>query len=215
MILFKWGKHQTDYMRILLLGFFMLTLFVPNFANAQYSSSFDNFADDMMDSDLLKTVEELNKIETKMAELMIEEQLTDEEIDEELSKMDSPSQQESVVEKLKEKGSDYNGKFITAYNNKMKEKEEAKKTNPFYINQERQDTKMRNLDNRLNLNGSELYALNNLVSLNDLLTIENREDLHQIFIQNNINLNDNSNTPYADYDHIDNYDEYKDYTRIN
>ena len=52
----------------------------------------------MMDSDLLKTVEELNKIETKMAELMIEGQLTDEEIDEELSKMDSPLQQESVVE---------------------------------------------------------------------------------------------------------------------
>ena len=105
--------------------------------------------------------------------------------------------------------------YITAYNNKMKEKEEAKKTNPFYINQERQETKMRDLDNRLNLNGSELYALENFVSLNDLLTIENREDLHQIFIQNSINLNDNSNYRYDDYVHINNYDEYKDYTRIN
>ena len=146
---------------------------------------------------------------------MIEGQLTDEEIDEELSKMDSPSQQEGVVEKLKEMGDDYNGDYITAYNNKMKEKEEAKKTDPFYINQERQETKMRDLDNRLNLNGSELYALENFVSLNDLLTIENREDLHQIFIQNSINLNDNSNYRYDDYVHINNYDEYKDYTRIN
>ena len=46
-----------------------------------------------------------------MAELMIEGQLTDEEIDEELSKMDSPSQQEGVVEKLKEMGDDYNGEL--------------------------------------------------------------------------------------------------------
>lgn len=182
--------------------------------HAQYSSSF-NFADDGMDS-VLKKFEEIDKLETKIAEIMIEGQLTDEEIDEELSKMDSPSEQNSVVEKLKENGSDYNGKFISAYNNKMKEKEEAKKTNPFYINQERQDTKMRDLDNRLNLNGSELYALTNLVSLNDLLTIENREDLDQIFIQNSIILNDNSNYhPYQNYDHIDNYDEYLEYTRIN
>ena len=57
------GKHQTDDMRILLLGFFMLTLFLANFANAQYSSSLDNFADEMMDS-VLKKGEELNRLET-------------------------------------------------------------------------------------------------------------------------------------------------------
>jgi len=191
----------------------MLTLFLPNFANAQYSSSLDKFTDDMMDS-VLKTGEELNRLDTELAELMIKGQLTDEEIDEELSKVDSPSRQESIVEKLKEMGHDYNGEYITTYNNKMKEKEEAKKTNPFYINQERQDNKMRELDNKLNLNGSELYALHNFVSLNDLLTIENREDLNRIFMQNSVNLNDNSNDPYDDYDHIDNYDEYKEYTQI-
>jgi hypothetical protein len=73
---------------------------------------------------------------------------------------------------------------------------------------------MRDLDNKIDLNGSELYALHNLVSLDDLLTIENREDLNRIFMQNSINLNDNSNYPYDDYDHINNYDEYKDYTTI-
>lgn len=96
----------------------------------------------------------------------------------------------------------------------MKEKEEAKKTSPFYINQQRQETKMRDLDNKLDLNGSELYALHSFVSLDDLLTIENREDLNRIFMQNSINLYDNSNYPYDDYDHINNYDEYKDYTTI-
>jgi hypothetical protein len=199
-----------DDMRILLLGFFTLVLFVPNIVNAQFSS--DNFGNDMMDS-LSKIGEEIDRIDTKMAELMIEAQLTDEKIDEELSKMEL-SKQERIVEKLKEMGHDYNGEFITAYNNKMKEKEEAKKTSPFYINQQRQETKMRDLDNKLDLNGSELYALHSFVSLDDLLTIENREDLNRIFIQNSINLNDNSNYPYDDYDHINNYDEYKDYTTI-
>jgi hypothetical protein len=198
-------------MRILLLGFFMLILFVPIFANAQISTS-DNFGNNMIDS-LSKLGKEIDRIDTKMAELMIDAQLSNEEIDEELSKMDS-SKQERIVEKLKEMGHDYNGKFITAYNNKMKEKEEAKKSSPFYINQQRQEAKMRDLDNQLNLNGSELYALHNLVSLDDLLTIENREDLNRIFMQNSVNLNDNSNYPYDDYDHIDNYDEYKEYTQI-
>jgi hypothetical protein len=73
---------------------------------------------------------------------------------------------------------------------------------------------MRDLDNKLDLNGSELYALHALVSLNDILTIENREDLNRIFKQNSINLNDNSNYPYDDYDDIDNYAEYKEYTQI-
>src|SRR5215204_2751322 len=126
---------MTDDMRILLLGFFMLILFVPNIVNAQFSS--DKFSNDMMDS-LSKTGNKIIKIATEMAELMIEEQLTDEEIDEEL-RMHSPVTQEIIVEKLKEMGHDYNGEFITAYNNKMKEKEEAEKTSPFYINQQRQE----------------------------------------------------------------------------
>jgi hypothetical protein len=201
---------MTDVMRILLLGFFMLVLFGPNIVNAQFSS--DNFGNDMMDS-LSKTGNKIIKIATEMAELMIEEQLTDEEIDEEL-RMHSPVTQEIIVEKLKEMGHDYNGEFITAYNNKMKEKEEAEKTSPFYINQQRQETKMRDLDNKLDLNGSELFALHSFVSLDDLLTIENREDLNRIFMQNSVNLNDNSNYPYDDYDHIKNYDEYKEYTQI-
>ena len=200
-------------MMILLLGFFTLILFVPNIVNvnAQFftSDEFDN--DNMMDS-LSKLGKEIDRIDTKMAELIIDSQLTDEEIDEELTKMD-PSKQERIVEKLKEMGHDYNGGFITAYNNKIKEKEEAKKTNPFYINQQRTETKMRDLDNKLDLNGSELYALNNLVSLDDLLTIENREDLNRIFKQNIINLNDQSSFAY-DYAHINNYDEYKEYTQI-
>jgi hypothetical protein len=201
-------------MRILLLGFFTLILFVPNIVHAQFSS--DNFGNDMMDS-LSKTGNKIIKIATEMAELMIEEQLTDEEIDEELRKMHSPVTQEIVVEKLKEMGHDYNGEFITAYNNKMKEeKEEEAKKEPsqFAINQEKHETKMRDLDNKLDLNGSELYALHNLVSLNDILTIENREDLNRIFMQNSVNLNDNSNYPYDDYDHIDNYAEYKEHTQI-
>jgi hypothetical protein len=202
---------MTDDMRILLLGFFMLILFVPNIVNAQFSS--DNFGNDMRDS-LSKTGDKIIKLATEMAELMIEGKFTDEEIDEQLRNMDSPVIQESIVEKLKEMGHDYNGEFITAYNNKMKEKEEAKRTSPFNINQEKQEAKMRDADNKLDLNGSELYALHNLVSLDDLLTIENREDLNRIFMQNSVNLNDNSNYPYDDYDHIKNYDEYKEYTQI-
>ena len=204
---------MTDDMRILLLGFFMLILFVPNIVNAQFSS--DNFENDMTDS-LSKTGNKIIKIATEMAELMIEGEFTDEEIDEEL-RMHSPVIQEIVVEKLKEMGHDYNGEFITAYNNKMKEekeKEAKKKPSQFDINQEKQEAKMRDLDNKLDLNGSELYALHSFVSLNDLLTIENREDLNRIFMQNSVNLNDNSNYPYDDYDHIKNYDEYKEYTQI-
>jgi len=108
-------------MRILFLGFFTLILFVPHIVNAQFSS--DNFENDMTDS-LSKTGNKIIKIATEMAELMIEEQLPDEEIDEEL-RMHSPVTQEIIVEKLKEMGHDYNGEFITAYNNKMKEKEET------------------------------------------------------------------------------------------
>lgn len=93
---------MTYNMRILFLGFFTLILFVPNIVNAQFSS--DNFGNDMMDS-LSKIGEEIDRIDTKMAELMIEAQLTDEEIDEELSKMES-SKQERIVEKLKEMGHD-------------------------------------------------------------------------------------------------------------
>jgi hypothetical protein len=107
-------------MRILLLGFFTLFLFVPIFANAQFSTS-DNLGNDMTDS-LSKTGDKIIKIATKIADLIIETQLTDEEIDEELSKF-SPVTQEIVVEKLKEMGYDYNGEFSTAYDNKMKEKE--------------------------------------------------------------------------------------------
>jgi len=187
---------------------------VPIFANAQFSTS-DNLGNDMTDS-LSKTGDKIIKIANKIADLIIETQLTDEEIDEELSKF-SPVTQEIVVEKLKEMGYDYNGEFITAYNNKMKEekeKEAKKKPSQFDINQEKQEAKMRDLDNKLDLNGSELYALHSFVSLNDLLTIENREDLNRIFMQNNVNLNDNSNYPYDDYDHIKNYDEYKEYTQI-
>lgn len=198
-------------MRILLLGFFSLILFVPNFANAQFSTSDEFNHDNMMDS-LTKLGKEIDRINTKMAEAIIEAQLTGEEIDEELSKM-NPVKQEIIVEKLKEMGHDYNGEFITAYNNKIKEKEEAKKTNPFYINQQRTETKMRDLDNKLDLNGSELYALNNLVSLDDLLTIENRGDLNRIFKQNGINFNDDSSHA-DDYAHINNYDEYREYTTI-
>ncbi len=166
-------------MRILLLGFFTLILFVPNFAIAQYFSS-DNFGNDMTDS-LSKTGDKIIKIATKIADLIIETQLTDEEIDEELSKF-SPVTQEIVVEKLKERGYDYNGEFVTAYNNKVKEEEESKKTSQFDINQQRTETKMRELDNQLDLNGSESYALHSFVSLNELLTIENREDLNRIFM---------------------------------
>ena len=107
-------------MRILLLGFFTLILFVPIFANAQFSTS-DNLGNDMTDS-LSKTGDKIIKIANKIADLIIETQLTDEEIDEELSKF-SPVTQEIVVEKLKEMGYDYNGEFSTAYDNKMKEKE--------------------------------------------------------------------------------------------
>jgi hypothetical protein len=152
-----------------------------------------------------------------MAELMIEGEFTDEEIDEALRKFHSPVTQEITVEKLKEMGHDYNGEFITAYNNKMKEekeKEAKKKPSQFDINREKQETKMRDLDKKLDLNGSELYALHNLVSLDDLLTIDNREDLNGIFKQNSINLNDNSNYAYDEYTDINSYDEYKEYTQI-
>jgi hypothetical protein len=205
---------MTYDMRILFLGFFTLILFVPHIVNAQFSS--DNFENDMTDS-LSKTGNKIIKIATEMAELMIEGEFTDEEIDEALRKFHSPVTQEITVEKLKEMGHDYNGEFITAYNNKMKEekeKEAKKKPSQFDINREKQETKMRDLDNKLDLNGSELYALHSFDSLDDLLTIENREDLNRIFMQNSINLNDNSNYPYDDYDHINNYDEYKDYTTI-
>ena len=107
-------------MRILLLGFIMLILFVPNIVNAQFSTS-DNLGNDMTDS-LSKTGDKLIKLATKITDVIIEYQLTDEEIDNELSKF-SPVTQEIVVEKLKEMGYDYNGEFSTAYDNKMKDKE--------------------------------------------------------------------------------------------
>jgi hypothetical protein len=184
---------------------------MPNIINGGFSS--DNFGNDMTDS-LSQTGERIIKTATQIAELMIEGEFTDEEIDEFLKKRNNPVIREIVVEKLKEMGHDYNGEFITAYNNKLKEKEESKKTSQFDINQEKQETKMRDLDNKLDLNGSELYALHNSVSLDELLTIENREDLNRIYMQNSINFNDNSNYFYDDYAHINNYDEYKDYTTI-
>jgi hypothetical protein len=102
-------------MRIILLGFFTLILFVPIFANAGFSTS--------VGEDRLSEIGcKLNEIANKIADLIIETQPTDEEIDEKLS-MFSPVTQGLVVEKLKEMGYDYNGEFSTAYDNKMKEKE--------------------------------------------------------------------------------------------
>ena len=205
---------------LLLVGFFILSFalgfFVVHNISAQVESCEGLSFGEMGRCAQEKMGSEFNRLTEEFANLMIEGELTDEEIDKELSKTDSVFQ-EKVVKKLKEMGSGYNGQYITSYNEYLQEeqeKEEAKKNDPFYINEERQETKMRDLDNRLNLNGSELYALENLVSLDELLTIETRVDLSQIFKDRNIDFNVNS-YQYDQYANINNYDEYKDYTGIN
>lgn len=205
-------------MKILLslsVGFLMLTscylFFVVN-VNAVFAQFNNNnpFLEDPREEFAGK----LDRVTTRMADILIEGEFSDEQIDEELSSLSSEISREIVVKKLKEKGSDYNGQYISLYNEYLQEqkekeakKEEAKKTDPYYINKQKQDTKMKELVNKLNLNASEIHALENFVSLNDLLKIQTREDLDQRFLDESIDFND-PNHIYDDYVDIENYKHY-------